>query len=108
MNAGGSMQYSAGAFINGYDTNNGIFYRTSDFQFISNTAIETDLRDINEFKLVHLLTGDTIRIYSCHLKASYGSAYEAQRALEVDSLRKVTNALATATLCKPIHKNCKY
>jgi endonuclease/exonuclease/phosphatase family metal-dependent hydrolase len=97
MNAGGSSIYSAGAFINGYDTDNGVFYRTSDFSFISNTRIYTDLRDINEFKLVHLVTGDTIRIYSCHLKASYGPPNDAQRALEVDSLRKATNALPAGT-----------
>jgi endonuclease/exonuclease/phosphatase family metal-dependent hydrolase len=97
MNAGASNQYSAGTFINGYDSDNGIFYRTFDYQFISNTAIHTDLRDINQFKLVHLLTGDTIRIYSCHLKASYGVTYEAQRAQEIDSLRKVTNGSPAGT-----------
>ncbi len=92
LNAPGNT-YSQGTFINGFDSDNGIFYKTSKFTFISNTPIETDLRDINEFKLVHTLTGDTIRIYSVHLKASSGATFEAQRALEVDSLRKVTNAL---------------
>ncbi len=88
-----SNTYSSGTFINGADTDNGIYYKTSKFQFISNTRIKTDLRDINEFKLVHLLSGDTVRIYAAHLKASSGANNEAQRALEVDSLRKVTNAL---------------
>ncbi|MCX6292178.1 MAG: hypothetical protein NT126_10495 [Bacteroidetes bacterium] len=85
--------YSAGTFIDGPDTDNGIFYKTSKFHFVSNTRVKTDLRDISEFKLVHLLSGDTLRIYAVHLKASSGTANEAQRALEVDSLRKVTNAL---------------
>lgn len=88
-----SATYAAGTFINGFDTDNGIFYKTSKFSFVANKPITTDLRDINEFKLVHLLTGDTIRIYAVHLKASTGTTNEAQRALEVDSLRKVTNAL---------------
>ncbi len=88
-----SSGYAAGTFINGFDTDNGIFYKTSKFSFIANKRIITDLRDINEFKLVHTLTGDTLRIYAVHLKASTGSSEEAQRALEVDSLRKVTNAL---------------
>ncbi|MEP7170042.1 MAG: T9SS type A sorting domain-containing protein [Bacteroidota bacterium] len=97
VNPVGAGAYSGGAYINGYDTDNGIFYRTADFQFISNTAIHTDLRDINEFKLMHIQTGDTIRIYACHLKASYGPPNDAQRALEVDSLRKVTNMLPAGT-----------
>ncbi|MBK6987759.1 MAG: hypothetical protein IPH33_05710 [Bacteroidetes bacterium] len=42
---------------------------------------------------MHILSGDTIRIYSVHLKASNTSPDEAQRALEVDTLRKYTNAL---------------
>ncbi len=92
-----SNSYSAGTFINGYDSDNAIFYKTAKFSFVSNTRIFTDLRDINEFKLVHLLSGDTLRIYSVHLKASSTASDEAQRALEVDSLRKFTNALPTGT-----------
>lgn len=85
--------YAAATFINGYDSDNALFYKTSKFSFVSNTRIYTDLRDINEFKLVHLLSGDTLRIYSVHLKASATTSDENQRAQEVDSLRKVTNAL---------------
>lgn len=97
MNATGLGTYSSGSFINGYDTDNAIYYRASDFQFLSNTPIQTDLRDINEFKLVHLATNDTIRIYSCHLKASSGFPNDNMRATEVDSLRKITNALNTGS-----------
>ena len=85
--------YSKGTFINGYDTDNAIFFKTAKFSFVSNTAIQTDVRDINEFILVHTATGDTLRIYAVHLKASAGSPNDAQRALEVDSLRRVTNSL---------------
>lgn len=92
MNANGNV-YSAGTFINGFDSDNGILYKTSKFSFISNTPIQTALRDINEFKLVHILSGDTIRIYAVHLKASSTADDETKRAAEVDSLRKRTNAL---------------
>lgn len=92
LNANGN-NYSAGLFINGFDSDNAIFFKTSKFTFVSNTPIETDLRDISEFKLVHILSGDTIRIYSVHLKASNTAPDEAQRALEVDTLRKYTNQL---------------
>jgi len=93
LNALGLGTYAAGTFINGPDSDNGIFFKTSKFTFISNTPIHTELRDINEFKLVHITTQDTIRLYAVHLKASNTSADQQQRAREVDSLRKVTNAL---------------
>jgi len=85
--------YAAGTFINGPDTDNGIFYKTEYFTFISNTPIPTDLRDISEFKLIGNITGDTIRIYSVHLKASTGSSNEQQRLAEVNVLRSVTDIL---------------
>ncbi|MFA5010714.1 MAG: T9SS type A sorting domain-containing protein [Ignavibacteria bacterium] len=89
----GRNDFEAGTFINGPDTDNGIYFRNNIFIFLSNTPIKTALRDINEFKLVHIITKDTLRIYSVHLKASSGSANELLRAAEVDSLRKVTDAL---------------
>jgi hypothetical protein len=87
--------YSLGTFIDGPDSDNGIYYKTSLFQFISNTPIATALRDINEFKLKHLSSSDTLIIYSVHLKASNTGADAAQRAAEVDDLRQVTDAFAS-------------
>ncbi len=89
-----SNAYRQGSFINGFDTNNGIFYKDSLFTFISNTRTQTDVRDINEFKLVLKSSGDTLRIFSLHLKAGSGQPYENQRLLEVDSLRSVTGRLS--------------
>jgi len=86
--------YSAGAFADGPDSDNGIFYRTSRFQFISNTPIHTSLRDINQFMLKHLASGDTLIIYSAHLKASNTAADIAQRDAETQTLRAVTNAMS--------------
>ncbi|QQS35330.1 MAG: endonuclease/exonuclease/phosphatase family protein [Ignavibacteriales bacterium] len=88
-----SSGYAAGTFINGPDLDRAIFYKSSLFTFISNTPIATPLRDINEFKLVHNSTNDTLRIYAVHLKANDTSADSLQRAEEVDSLRKRTNSL---------------
>jgi hypothetical protein len=88
-------EYSAGTFLNGYDTDNGIFYRDSLFTFISNQPIQTSLRDINHFTLVFKPTGDTLHIFAVHLKAAQG--YEAQRAGEVANLRAVTNAFPPGT-----------
>ncbi len=88
-----SSVYSAGTFLNGPDSDNGLFYKASVFEFISNTSIGTDLRDINAFMLKHLASGDTLIIYAAHLKAGSNSSDEVQRGTEVDSLRKVTNQL---------------
>ena len=85
--------YAAGLFINGPDTDCEIFYKSEFFTFISNTAIPTDLRNIYEFKMVENSSGDTLRIYSVHLKASSGTSNEQQRLAEVNVLRSVTDTL---------------
>ena len=85
--------YASGLFINGPDTDNAIFYKTNVFEFISTTPIGTSLRDISEFKVVHRLTMDTLRIYSVHLKAGSGTSEENQRLSEVQVLRNVTDVL---------------
>lgn len=85
--------YSLGTVIDGPDSDNGIYYKTGQFSFISNTPISTSLRDISEFKLRHTTTGDTLIFYSVHLKASNTTADQNQRTAEVDLLRAVTNAM---------------
>jgi len=97
LNANVPNQFSAGTFIDGYDTDNAIYFRSAFFQFISNTVISTNLRDINEFKLLHISTGKIIRIYACHLKAGSTASDQAQRAAEVNALRAVTNSLPAGT-----------
>jgi len=96
MNANGVV-YGAATYINSNDTEQGLYYRLSKFQFINHSAIPTSLRNINEFRLVHIQSGDTLRVYGVHLKASTGSTNEQQRASEVDSLRKRTNSLPPGT-----------
>ncbi len=93
VNAAGVGTYSAGVFLDGPDTDNAIFIKTGKIQFISNTPIKTALRDITEFKLYHIASAETLRVYSAHLKASSGPDNEILRAAEVDSLRKVPDAL---------------
>ena len=92
-----NINYNAGVFIDSTDTDNAIFFDSAKIRFVSNTVIRTDLRTINEFKIIHKPTGDTLRIYACHLKASSGASNESSRAVEVDSLRKFTNLLPAGT-----------
>jgi len=90
-------KYVSGTFINNPSTNfdNAIFYKDSLFTFISNVPIQTPLRDISQFTLVHKFTGDTLIIYSLHLKASQG--FEQQRLTEVNKLRDITDNLPPGT-----------
>ena len=83
--------YAAGTFINGNDLDRALYYKSNLFTFISNTPIHTTLRDINEFKIKHIASGDTLVIFAVHLKANVEDSLA--RAAEVDSLRKKTNAL---------------
>lgn len=87
-----SANYNKGAFLDGPDSDNAIFYDSTKFDYLSNTPIKTALRDINLFQIRHKITRDTLFIFSAHLKASTGSDNEIARGKEVDSLRKVTNS----------------
>ncbi|NNC85369.1 MAG: hypothetical protein HKN75_04750, partial [Bacteroidia bacterium] len=49
-------EYKAAWFINGPTTDNGLFYDSTKFSFVSNIPLFTSLRDINEYTMVHLLT----------------------------------------------------
>jgi endonuclease/exonuclease/phosphatase family metal-dependent hydrolase len=86
-------KFVAGPFINGTDTDNAIFYKDSLLTLIDNRNISTALRDISEYTLVHNLSGDTLVIYSVHLKASQGVDNEQKRLAEVTVLRNVTDNL---------------
>ncbi len=87
-----SPNYNKGAFLDGPDSDNAIYYDSTKFDYLSNTPIRTALRDINLFQIRHRVTLDTLFIFSVHLKASTGSDNEIARGKEVDSLRKVTNS----------------
>ena len=85
--------YSAGTFFNGYDTDNAIFFKSSKFTFLYNFVIQTTLRTINLFVLVHNQTGNTIKLLAVHLKASNSTSDQQQRLSEVNALRSFTNSL---------------
>ena len=85
--------YSAGTFFNGYDTDNAIFFKSSKFTFLYNFVIQTTLRTINLFGLVHNQTGNAIKLLAVHLKASNSTSDQQQRLSEVNALRSFTNSL---------------
>lgn len=90
-----SVTYDSGRFIDGTDTENAIFFKKDKFNFISNTPLKTNLRDINEFRITDKIYHDTLSIFAVHLKANLSDSL--LRAAETDSLRKYTNSLPAGT-----------
>ncbi|MBZ0269228.1 T9SS type A sorting domain-containing protein [bacterium] len=83
-------EWSAGPFVNGADTDNGIYYRTAKVDLVGHHVISTALRDIDEWTIrpsSHTSAGAEMRLYVVHLKASTGSTNEAKRLAEVTAMR---------------------
>ena len=84
-----STEFARAQFINGYGTDNILFYRTSKCSLLSQDTIQTDLRDISEYVL--RINENEIKLYSCHLKAGQGSSNEQLRLEEITKLRNWLN-----------------
>ena len=91
--------YQAAQFVNGYDTDNALFYRADKFSLISNRQIGTELRDISEYKLTYLNDANQkeFYVYSCHLKASTGTDNKNKRLAEAIILRNELNLFPEGT-----------
>ncbi|MEO6462638.1 MAG: hypothetical protein ABIP29_06135, partial [Candidatus Eisenbacteria bacterium] len=87
-------EWEAAPFTNGPDTDNALFYRKSRFDSVEVAdvvEIPTTLRNVSRYHL-HLkgypdAPGTDFYVYSFHLKASQGSAEEAQRLAEMQVIR---------------------
>lgn len=87
--------YTMGTIINNPingESENAVFYKSSKFTFVNNIPIHTTLRDINEFKMQHSASLVDFSLFAVHLKASNTPTDIDRRRMEIDSLRKVTNA----------------
>lgn len=83
-------EWSAATFTNGPDTDNALFYRTARVDPLGHFDVVTALREIDEWRIRpkgYASSASELRIYSVHLKASQGSAEEAQRLAEVAQMR---------------------
>jgi len=96
LNQNGVNYYQKAAFIDGPDTDNGLFYNSNKLTLLSQQQIQTVLRDISEYVLYYndpnlSASSDTIyfHFYSLHLKASTGE--ESQRNIEITSLKNYLN-----------------
>ncbi|MCF7867397.1 MAG: lamin tail domain-containing protein [Candidatus Cloacimonetes bacterium] len=88
-------EYAASAFIDGFDTDNILYFKSAVFALDSQNVISTNLRDISEYVLV--VNDHEFRVYSCHLKASSGTTNEQQRYQEILQLRSHIESLPAGT-----------
>lgn len=89
-----SVTYSMAPFVSsGSSLDNVLYYKTSKFSSGSTRAYATNLRPIYRFSIVPNGLGDTLYVFSIHLKAGSTSSDRAQRDAEVDTLRKYSNLL---------------
>ena len=90
--------YAVGTYINGFDTDNAVYYKVSKFQFLVNQPIATPLgRDVNDFVVRHIVSNQYLNLLGCHLKAGNTSADAIRRANEVAAVRVVTDGYPSGT-----------
>ncbi|MBI5474200.1 MAG: hypothetical protein HY961_17835 [Ignavibacteriae bacterium] len=97
MNAFAPNAFTAVPFNDGPDTDNGLFFRTDKWIFVSAAYITGGTRDIAEYVLRPTNSSEQLRIYSLHLKASSGTTNEQTRLAEATLLRNHLNALPAGT-----------
>ena len=89
MNFQQANSYNYALFHDGFDTDNTLFYKSSKVSFISANYVTTTLRDIADYLVLDLSSGEEIHILSVHLKASIDQ--ESARLAEATTLRNYLN-----------------
>lgn len=95
----GNIQYLAAPFIDGFDSDNALFYNKDKLVLKSSRQIQTDLRDISEYIMKSAVddSGRDFYIYSLHLKAGNSSEAKSLREYEATILRNELNKLPPGT-----------
>src|SRR5262245_559367 len=95
-------QWSAAPFVDGNDTDSGLFYKQGKVQFLGQWAFYPNPANLLRFVHVYRLKpvgyasdAAEFRIYAVHLKASMG--FETQRLAECTGLRDSMNAMPAGT-----------
>jgi endonuclease/exonuclease/phosphatase family metal-dependent hydrolase len=91
MNPNQSNVYGSAPYVNGPDTDNGLFFKPDKVELLGTRQIRTDLRNISEYALG--VRGFKFHLYSAHLKAGSLSSDENRRLNEASTLRNYLNAL---------------
>lgn len=102
--AGSPGDWAAGPFINGPDTDNAFFYRTSKVTFLGVTTVSeggsapNHPRDVQRYDLRPIgydSVGASLACYSSHMKAGSGSDDQARRLVEAEAIRDNAQGIDT-------------
>jgi endonuclease/exonuclease/phosphatase family metal-dependent hydrolase len=88
-----ATDYDAIPFHDGPDTDNALFYKHDNVVFLSSHYLSTVNRDIAAYELRVQASGEELRIYSIHFKASQGDSNESIRYQEATQLRTHLDSL---------------
>jgi len=92
MNYDGN-QFEAVPFNDGPDTDNALFYRSDNIEFLSASYIPTPHRDIAQYRLKMKESQEVFYVFSVHLKSSQGADNEQLRLEEATILRNHLDTL---------------
>lgn len=81
LNVNGVTRWAAANASGNTYLNNALFYDKTKLKLVAQSKVDTDIREINIYKLKHLLSGDTLKVAIAHLKA--GTECSADRAAEI-------------------------
>jgi hypothetical protein len=98
LNKAGVGTYARAPFINGYDTDNSMYYKTSKIGYKSQSRYFTALRDINQYYVYRTIApGDTAWLYlnMCHLKAGGSNTVGAESNLRLGEVTAFCNGIGT-------------
>ena len=91
--------YKAATFVDGYDTDNAMFYNSARIEFVRNRQIDTNLREVSEYtvKLKNASSLPEFKFFSLHLKAGNTADDAARRLKDTQVLRTELNKLAAGS-----------
>ena len=81
LNVNGVRRWSAASPSGNEYLNNALFFDNTKLKLVAQTKVDTDIREINIYKLKHLTSNDTLKVAIAHLKA--GTECSAQRGTEI-------------------------
>ena len=84
LNVNGVTRWKAANASGNTYLNNALFFDQTKFVLIAQTKLDTDIREINIYKLKHLTSRDTLKVAIVHLKA--GTECAADRGTEIQQL----------------------
>ena len=90
LNVNGVTRWKAANASGNTYLNNALFYDQTKLTLVAQTKVDTDIREINIYKLKHKQQGDTLKVAIVHLKA--GSEYSSDRANEILQLMNYLTA----------------